>query len=118
LRGLPDSPAWRAEADLSAGKKDRADHRHHTVDAIVVALTSRSRLQQLATLYRRGKQPDEILPGPWPNFHATVVEAVKAINVSHRVQPKVRGALHEETIYGPTAKPSRQRAGERPWAKG
>ena len=31
---------------------------------------------------------------------------------------KVRGALHEETIYGPTAKPGRERPkAERPWAK-
>jgi len=35
-----------------------------------------------------------------------------------RVQRKVRGALHEETLYGPTDKPWRKRDGERPWAKG
>ena len=120
LRGLPDSPAWREEAGVPAGKKDRADHRHHAIDAIVIALTDRSRLQKLAALFKnqRAGHTGEILPGPWPNFRDAAVEAVKAINVSHRVQRKVRGALHEKTIYGPTAKPWRQRAGERRWAKG
>jgi CRISPR-associated endonuclease Csn1 len=32
------------------GKKDRSDHRHHLLDAIVIALTSRSIIQQLSTL--------------------------------------------------------------------
>jgi hypothetical protein len=53
---------------------------------------------------------------------------VNRINVSHRVVRKVNGQLHEETIYGPTAKPWRGgaesrrdvdgRVAERPWASG
>jgi CRISPR-associated endonuclease Csn1 len=98
-------------------QKNRDDHRHHAVDAIVIALTDRSRLQLLAGLYKRGRQEGEVLPEPWPHFRDAVETAVNAINVSHRVQRKVRGALHEETIYGPTQKSNRQRDGERPWAK-
>lgn len=87
--------------------KNREDHRHHAVDAIVIALTNRSRLQQLARIRREGgtERTGEILPDPWPNFRASVEQTINAINVSHRVQRKVAGALHEETIYGPTAKP-------------
>jgi CRISPR-associated endonuclease Csn1 len=120
LRELPDSPAWREEADLPTGKKDRSDHRHHALDAIVIALTDRSRLQKLAALFRdqRAGHTGEVLPEPWPEFRADVERAVNAINVSHRAHRKVSGRLHEETIYGPTDKPGRKREGERPWAKG
>ena len=60
---------------------------------------------------------DEVLPEPWPEFRAAVEQAVNGIHVSHRVQRKVRGALHEETLYGPTEKSGGKREGERPWAK-
>ena len=78
-------------------RKNRDDHRHHAVDAIVLALTGRSRLQQLA----RRRSADAIAH-PWPTFRADVEAAVNAIKVSHRVRRKVSGALHNETIYGPT----------------
>src|SRR4029077_14394949 len=34
--------------------KNREDHRHHAVDALVIALTNRSRLQELTKLTKRG----------------------------------------------------------------
>ncbi len=85
--------------------KNREDHRHHAVDAIVIALTNRSRLQQLAAIRRMGgtERTGEILPEPWPSFRADVEATVNAINVSHRTRRRVSGALHDETIYGPTA---------------
>ena len=93
--------------------KNREDHRHHAVDAVVIALTDRSRLQQLA--HNRGRIP---LPAPWSGFRGDVESAIDQINVSHRVTRRVSGQLHEETIYGPTSKPHRRTQGERPWAKG
>ncbi|MCH7749258.1 MAG: protein kinase, partial [Acidobacteria bacterium] len=47
--------------------KNRDDHRHHAVDAIVVALTNQRRLQQLADIDRRGgtERTGEILLEPW-----------------------------------------------------
>lgn len=103
--------------------KNREDHRHHAVDALVIALTNRSRLQALARV--RGR--DEF-PRPWENFRDAVEQSVNSIKVSHRVQRRVSGALHEETLYGPTAKPwkggeetRRDVDGvvkERPWATG
>lgn len=107
LSELPDSPAWSVQNDLRAGEKNRADHRHHAIDAVVVALTNRKRLHKLSELVRKGgaKAHGEILPDPWPDFRDHVVQCVKEINVSHRVERGVRGALHEETLYGPTANP-------------
>lgn len=107
LRDLQDSPAWRAALELPPGEKNRLDHRHHAVDALVIALTSRSRLQQLAKVRRFDGLPDKELDGfkPWPAIRENAGEIVKAINVSHRPRRKVAGALHEETIYGPTQTP-------------
>lgn len=107
LEELPDSPAWQAQSDLRSGEKNRADHRHHAIDAIVVALTDRSRLQKLSRIVKQGgiRETGEILDDPWDNFREEVVEKIKEINVSHRVQRKASGQLHEDTIYGPTSEP-------------
>lgn len=109
LQELPDSPAWH-EADsgkLRPGEKNRADHRHHAIDAVVLALTNRSRLHQLSDIVKRGgaRAHGEILKDPWPNFREDVVQAIKKTNVSHRVERKVAGKLHDETLYGPTSAP-------------
>lgn len=107
LSELADSPAWQTASDLPPGEKDRSDHRHHAIDAIVIALTDRARLQQLAALRRAGgtERTGEILPEPWAGFRASVRETVRSLNVSHRVRRRVSGALHEDTIYGPTKTP-------------
>jgi CRISPR-associated endonuclease Csn1 len=80
--------------------KNREDHRHHAVDAIVVALTNRSRLQQLSAAVQHGT-----LPEPWDGFRSEVANIVNQINISYRSRRGVSGALHEETIYGPTTNP-------------
>ncbi|MCC7476574.1 MAG: type II CRISPR RNA-guided endonuclease Cas9 [Pirellulales bacterium] len=104
LQELPDSPAWQeAECgNLRAGEKNRADHRHHAIDAVVVALTNRSRLKQLSESMKRGgaKQHGEVLEDPWDGFRETIVDAIKSVNVSHRVERKVRGGLHKDKPFG------------------
>ena len=108
LEELPDSPAWRENnPDLRPGEKNRADHRHHAIDAVVIALTNRSRLHHLSDIVKRGgaKAHGEVLDEPWPTLREDVVEAIKRTNVSHRVERKVAGKLHEETLYGPTPNP-------------
>ncbi len=79
------------------GEKTRADHRHHAVDAVAIALTNRKRLHALAN--GRG----EVSP-PWEGLREQAEESILAIKVSHRVQRRLAGALHEETFYGPTQK--------------
>ena len=94
--------------------KSRDDHRHHAVDALVVALTDRSRLQQLARIRGSDKQ----LPPPYANFRDAVEELVAGIKISHKAVRDISGALHEETIYGPTSKPHRKQGDDsRPHAK-
>lgn len=84
-------------------KKNRDDHRHHAVDAIVIALTSRSTLQNLARI--RGTKAQ--LDPPWKSFRNDVEAVIDGIKVSHKAVRDLSGALHEETIYGPTSKPHR-----------
>jgi CRISPR-associated endonuclease Csn1 len=104
LEELPDSPAWHEASKLRAGEKNRADHRHHAIDALVVALTNRRRLHRLSDIVRRGgaRSHGEVLPEPWLDFRATVVEAIRNVHVSRRVEHRVHGPLHEETLYGHT----------------
>jgi len=81
------------------GEKTRADHRHHAVDALTITLTNRKRLHALANA--RG---DDVSP-PWDGLRHDAERSILAINVSHRVQRRLAGALHEDTFYGPTQKP-------------
>jgi len=83
-----------------AGLKNRDDHRHHAVDAVVVALTTNKHLRRLATSKYGNK--DVEFTEPWEGFRNEVAAKINSITVSHRVTRKVSGQLHEETAYGPT----------------
>ncbi len=84
--------------------KSRDDHRHHAVDAIVIALTNRSRLQALSRIRKSGGvlRTGEALDFPWETFREDVMDRIGRIQVSHRSSRKVAGALHEDTLYGAT----------------
>lgn len=88
--------------------KTREDHRHHAVDAIVIALTGRVRLQELARMRRfnfKSQEQDgyfDAYPQPWDGFLDQARQAVQSINVSHKARRNIAGALHEEYFYGPT----------------
>ena len=86
--------------------KDREEHRHHAIDAAVVAVTKPKHLRQLG----ESKYSKEGIPftPPWPHFREELAEKVKQINVSHRPTRKVSGPLHEETAYGPTSQKGEQ----------
>jgi len=80
--------------------KDRDDHRHHAIDASVVAVTKNKHLRELGET-KYSSEGAKFAP-PWGHFREELGEKVKHINVSHRANRKVSGALHEETNYGPT----------------
>ena len=87
------------------GEKTRADHRHHAIDALTVACTNPGLTQRLTNYWQERddpRTPRPTLAPPWPAIRADAEKAVAAIFVSHRVQKKVSGALHKETIYGNT----------------
>ena len=81
--------------------KNRSDHRHHAIDAVVTALTNRSILKSITHDVRAGRHNRILVPEPWSGFFDDVKKSIDEIIVSHRVHRKIRGALHEETVYGP-----------------
>ncbi|MCH7783338.1 hypothetical protein IID62_09765 [candidate division KSB1 bacterium] len=92
---------WGLNSVLGRDVKNREDHRHHAVDALVVACTTRSNLQKLSVYHRLNlkKGRDEFLP-PWEGFRDDAVSAVNNILVSHKFKLKTTGQLHEDTYYG------------------
>lgn len=101
-------------------EKNRKDHRHHAIDAFVIACTSRSLIQKIATasaaLEREGaeKVVGEVKE-PWPGFREELRARVNAAVVSHRPdhgtvsrtgyaagKGQTAGKLHNDTAYGLT----------------
>lgn len=85
------------------GEKNRADHRHHAIDAAAVAMATPAIVKRLSDHYkmeRRAARDD--FPAPWPGFHHGVKQAASGVVVSHRTRRKVSGALHKQTNYGDT----------------
>ncbi len=105
--------AWGLHGILSEeGTKTRDDHRHHAVDAAVIALTDPRRLQQ----YARSRGRD--VPPPWPTIRNDLASLIAGVIVSHRPLRKIRGELHDATFYGATQKREDAVSAEtRPWAK-
>jgi len=88
----------------SVDVKDRDDHRHHAIDAIIVALSDQSRIQKVAVAASRAQEYEQrkfldAVEYPWPMFKNDVSFAIQAINVSHRPTRSIAGPLHAESIY-------------------
>ena len=87
------------------GKKNRNDHRHHAVDACVVAVTDQSLLQRFskASASARKKQLSRLvekMPLPWETYRNHVRRAIESIWVSHKPDHSYEGAMHDATAYG------------------
>ena len=90
-------------------RKNRADHRHHAIDALVAGLTDRSRLQAMASAY--DDERDRItVPGPWESLRDDLGRALDAMTVSHRPDHAASDKLHEATAYGLVKDPGREGA--------
>lgn len=108
--------------EQGVGMKSRDDHRHHAIDALVIALTDDNRLQLLSLAAKeqevrgqswRDRSP---VPPPWSNgtdFRRQVLSRVfgnfsqtdggtGGLVVCHRpIKRRLTGPLHKETAYGP-----------------
>jgi len=78
-------------------KKERTDHRHHAIDAVVIAATSRGLYKKAVSQIQRNKLN---IPVPYSNLREELQESLKHMVVSHASQRKLSGALHEETGAG------------------
>lgn len=97
---------WKLNTLLSpdgSNEKNRADHRHHAIDAVVIALTNRSLFHKLSRLSAQSISLDKSrfdVPPPWDGFYDDVCEKIDKVIVSHAPARKISGALHEDTAYG------------------
>lgn len=109
-----------SDQDRGAVKaKNRTDHRHHAIDAAVVAATDRSLLNRISRAAGQGEeagQSAEIIahdtPPPWEGFRSDLEVQLSRIIVSHRAdhgridkearkhgRDSTAGQLHQETAY-------------------
>ncbi|MEZ4853808.1 type II CRISPR RNA-guided endonuclease Cas9 [Flavobacterium sp.] len=104
-------------------EKTREDHRHHAVDALVMACTKLSYVQELSRWNRYNRTHEmKDFPLPWETFRRDAEIAVDKILISHKkvsnditirthkcekngkthinIGVAARGQLHKETIFG------------------
>ena len=86
------------------GIKNRNDHRHHAVDACVIAVTDQGLLQRFAKASASAREQQlnrlvETMPDPWPSYRDHVQRAVNNIWVSHKPDHSHEGAMHNDTAY-------------------
>ena len=92
-----------------SGVKNRADHRHHAIDALVAALTDRSLLWKIANAYDETR--DRIITDPpWEGLRDELKAALDRMVVFHKPDHGREGKLHEDTAYGFVKEPEKEGA--------
>jgi CRISPR-associated endonuclease Csn1 len=87
------------------GEKNRNDHRHHAVDACVIAVTDEPMLKKFAKASSSAREQNltrlvENMPLPWDTYRDHVARAINSIYVSHKPDHGHEGAMHNDTAYG------------------
>ncbi|HVA99011.1 MAG TPA: type II CRISPR RNA-guided endonuclease Cas9 [Bacteroidia bacterium] len=103
--------------------KTRDDHRHHAVDALVMACFTQNHLQEISKWNRYNRTYEmQAITKPWESFWIDAKTAIDTILVSHKANKRIlttrnhttekngkkhtntgvaaRGQLHKETVYG------------------
>jgi CRISPR-associated endonuclease Csn1 len=86
-------------------RKNRTDHRHHTLDALVIGVIDRGLLQKVASAAARATELGltrllEQAPEPWPGFRTEVAGKIGRVAVSYKPDHGHQGQLHNDTAYG------------------
>jgi CRISPR-associated endonuclease Csn1 len=88
-------------------KKERTDHRHHAIDALVVACVDRRLYQALVNTAKDLERSqselnmkDIHLDPPWHNLRDDLEQALGKVIIAHVPQLKLTGELHETTGAG------------------
>ena len=95
--------------------KNRDDHRHHAVDAAVVAICNRSLIQKVSTAARNAEDLGEhrllkSLDVPWVGFREELEQVIHRIIVSHKPDHGREAGLHNDTNYGKRGEPDKKGA--------
>ena len=103
-------------------EKNRLDHRHHAIDAAVIAVTDRGLLQKLAREagqkgHEEARRLAHDLDPPWEGFRDELKAKVDSVVTSHRPdhgtaskaglargRDQTAGRLHNDTAYGFTGR--------------
>lgn len=80
-------------------EKNRNDHRHHALDALVVGIIDRSLLQRAAKLSEEQREKIDF-EEPWSDFRRHTKQALEKVIVSHKVDHGKESALLDLTCYG------------------
>lgn len=93
------------EEASDAHKKNRQDHRHHAIDAIVVGCTDRGMLKRAADRAKANEEKfdERLMSGikePWPNFRHDVQKVIETITISYKPDHGIQAAMHNDTAYG------------------
>jgi CRISPR-associated endonuclease Csn1 len=99
LRGAPSN-----SGAVEPGKA-RSDHRHHAIDAIVIALTGPAVVQAMsraasAEPWQQDSRAWRKIAAPWADFVDSIRPHIEKMIVSHRPEHKLSGELHKGTNYG------------------
>ena len=87
------------EKKIGEYKKNRFDHRHHALDAFVIALTDRSLVKKISDMNKIGLRYRTEVP-PLPILRSELIDKVKNIVVSHKPDHGAQGKLFKETHLG------------------
>lgn len=87
----------------------RIDHRHHAVDALVTAMTSRGLYQKMARAWKtsaerlKSGEPVKLtlaIAPPMKNLREQALEVVRNCNLTHKPDHYPAGSLFKDTAYG------------------
>jgi CRISPR-associated endonuclease Csn1 len=105
--------SWGLNAVLAEDDdKNRNDHRHHAIDALVIAMTTRSMVKSVADAAKKEEETGiklvKHIPKPWSDYDvATLKQRAEEIIISHKPDHgspanngSTSGRLHEDTYYG------------------
>ena len=118
LRRVWDLNSLLPDHNRAAKAKNRHDHRHHAIDAAVIAATDRGLIKQMADIAKRketegANDKARATNPPWAGFRDDIAAKVNEIIVSHRADHglgpqrkagQTSGQLHNDTAYGLTGK--------------
>ena len=88
-------------------EKNRKDHRHHAIDAMVAAFTDRSLLHRMSSAYDEERDKIEV-PLPWLSLRDDLDARLQAMTVSHKPDHGLSAQLHEDTAYGVVSDPEKE----------
>ncbi|MCK6601195.1 MAG: type II CRISPR RNA-guided endonuclease Cas9 [Bacteroidetes bacterium] len=120
-------------SDKKEERKDRSDHRHHAIDAIVIACTNLKYfriLTEFSKFNSLSQLENDFIDSPWATFRAEVKEFISKTLITYRADKRliekssykikagkgqnnwkkqtgisIRGSLHNDSVFGEVQKP-------------